>query len=122
MIYDERLEYFFNIGKSVTKKKKSFKSGSKINTVKNVIIHPILKIPAYTFEEDDSYVECSKCSLFTEFEVYNTKVAGVHFKRTGLYEISGKGNGTYNMKYSNQDCSSELQFQKSCGSIYMFYW
>jgi len=41
--------------------KKKFKSGSYINTVKGVITHPKLGIPAYTFEEDDSYVECRRC-------------------------------------------------------------
>jgi hypothetical protein len=40
---------------------KPFKSGLKTNTIKGVIEHPELKIPAYTFEEDDSYVECRRC-------------------------------------------------------------
>ena len=31
--------------------------------VKGVINHPILDIPAYTFEEDDSYVECRRCEI-----------------------------------------------------------
>ena len=44
-------------------KPKPFKSGSKINTIKGVINHPILNIPAYTFEEDDSYVECRRCQI-----------------------------------------------------------
>ncbi len=43
---------------------KPFKSGSKENTVKGVVMHPVLKnILAFTFEEDDSYVECRKCEL-----------------------------------------------------------
>ena len=60
-----------NIGKKVSKTSpvrtsgrltpKPFKSGSKFNTVKDVIMHPILNIPAYTFEEDESYVECRRC-------------------------------------------------------------
>ena len=60
-----------NIGKKVTKTSptgkngdrvpKPFKSTFKVNTVKDVIIHPILNIPAYTFEEDESYVECRRC-------------------------------------------------------------
>ena len=60
--------YRSNIGKRVTKcgtkpnyKVKPFKSGLKTNTVKDVITHPILNIPAYTFEEDSSYVECRRC-------------------------------------------------------------
>lgn len=52
------------IGKKVVKKSnKPFKSGEKTNTVKGIITHPILKIPAYTFEEDESYVECRRCFL-----------------------------------------------------------
>ena len=56
-----------NIGKKVMKKHidennhnvvKPFKSGFKTNTIKDVIEHPILKIPAYIFFEDESYVEC----------------------------------------------------------------
>jgi len=38
-----------------------FKSGKKINTIKDVIIHPIRWEPAYVFEEDDSYVTCYTC-------------------------------------------------------------
>jgi len=49
-------------GKEVHNRKK-FKSGQLINTVKGVIDHPILGIPAYTFEEDESYVECRRCQL-----------------------------------------------------------
>ena len=70
------MSYEKNIGKQVTKKSftksgkpkasKPFKSGLKINTVKGVIEHPILEIPAYTFEEDDSYVECRRCHLTEE--------------------------------------------------------
>lgn len=65
-------DYKENIGKKVTKCRiiagfeytpKPFKSTFKINTVKDVIIHPILNIPAYTFIEDDSYVECRRCKV-----------------------------------------------------------
>jgi hypothetical protein len=56
-----------NIGQKVIKKSgKPFKSGEKINTIKNVIPHPILKNEmAYTFEEDDSYVEIRKCEILS---------------------------------------------------------
>lgn len=59
------MNYEKNIGKRVHKPKsrKPFKSGFLINTVKGVINHPILNIPAYTFEEDDSYVECRRCDV-----------------------------------------------------------
>jgi hypothetical protein len=58
--------YAFMIGKQVTKLKegrqpKPFKSGLKVNTVKGIISHPILGIPAFTFLEDESYVECRRC-------------------------------------------------------------
>lgn len=45
-----------------SKEPKPFKSGFKVNTVKGVIEHPILGCPAYTFEEDDSYVRCDICN------------------------------------------------------------
>ena len=42
---------------------KPFKSGKKVNTINSVIVHPELNIPAYTFDEDDSYVECRRCVI-----------------------------------------------------------
>lgn len=57
------------IGKKVSKynekgnSPKPFKSGSQTNTVKGVIVHPILQKPAFTFVEDESYVECRRCCL-----------------------------------------------------------
>jgi len=65
--YDYGLKPWSNsieFGDKVLKVKsgKPFKSGNIFNTVKGVIIHPELNIPAYTFEEDDSYVECRKCA------------------------------------------------------------
>lgn len=52
-----------NIGKIVIKKSGCpFKSTFKKNTVKEVVKHPILNDRyAYTFIEDDSFVECFKC-------------------------------------------------------------
>lgn len=57
--------YILNIGKKVHKQKsgKPFKSGRKINTVKGIIDHPILHVPAYTFYEDESFVECRRCEV-----------------------------------------------------------
>lgn len=55
-----------------TTKVKPFKSGQKFNTVKGVIYHPILNIPAYIFEEDDSYVECRRC--FVQIEQPEQKI------------------------------------------------
>jgi hypothetical protein len=52
----------FWINKTVAKYSgRKFKSGKKSATVKDVIVHPIIKIPALTFLEDDTYVECRKC-------------------------------------------------------------
>jgi hypothetical protein len=54
--------YGQNIGQKVGKiSKKPFKSRLIYNTVKDIINHPILNLPPYTFEEDGSYVECRKC-------------------------------------------------------------
>lgn len=59
------------IGKKVVKQhpsdqtssNKRFKSGNYVNTISGIIVHPILEIPAFTFKEDDSYVECRRCKL-----------------------------------------------------------
>lgn len=73
----EYLKYFENINKRVQKKSsgkngngkvRPFKSTFKINTVKAVIEHPILKIPAYKFYEDDSYVDCRVCVVIPEID------------------------------------------------------
>ncbi len=51
------------VGKIVRKKSnKPFKSGLKENTVKALIEHPITKRPAFTFVEDETYVECRMCT------------------------------------------------------------
>lgn len=53
-----------NIGKRVKKSSnRPFKSTFWMNTVKSVINHPTLNIPAYTFFEDESYVECRRCEV-----------------------------------------------------------
>lgn len=87
-IFKEFLEYVYDfedkhpnyellIGKRVTKRPigernlkgynpNPFKSGQKINTVKGIINHPILNVPAFVFEEDDSYVECRRCIEYKE--------------------------------------------------------
>jgi len=63
-----------NIGKPVCKcsvrdrtiNRKPFKSGQLINTIKDVVKHPVLNVFAYTFKEDESIVECRRCT--TEIE------------------------------------------------------
>jgi hypothetical protein len=79
------MEYISNIGKKVKKctiakhvsllggpaftlkqrpyKHHKFKSGLYENTIKGVINHPVLNVPAYTFVEDESYVECRRCEI-----------------------------------------------------------
>ena len=57
----------YPIGTKVYKKSgKPFLSGQKVNTISGVVGHPYKKltgmpVKAYTFEEDDSIVECSIC-------------------------------------------------------------
>lgn len=64
------MQYEKNVGKKVTKiSPKLFKSGNKINTVKDVILHPILGIAAYQFEEDNSLVECRRCRVIEQMQI-----------------------------------------------------
>jgi retron-type reverse transcriptase len=67
------IDYTPYLDKKVHKVKshKPFKSGEKVNTVRSIISHPILNIPAFTFYEDDSYVECRKCHLFERWSNFN---------------------------------------------------
>lgn len=58
------MSYTHWIGKVVAKDSgKPFKCGKKEVTVKDVINHPILAVPAFIFIEDNSYVECRQCHL-----------------------------------------------------------
>lgn len=45
---------------------KPFKSTFKVNTVKSVILSPYTGKEAFTFEEDDSIVNCDTCSFAPE--------------------------------------------------------
>lgn len=64
-------EYEQYIGKKVKKtsgggnkfEPNPFKSKSKINTIKGVVINPYTNLPAFTFEEDDSCVNCTSCVI-----------------------------------------------------------
>lgn len=43
---------------------KPFKSGKWANTVTSIVNHPYLpNIPAFTFLEDNSTVECRRCTI-----------------------------------------------------------
>jgi hypothetical protein len=44
-------------------KVKPFKSTLKTNTIKGVINHPHLNVPAYIFHEDDTCVECRRVEI-----------------------------------------------------------
>ena len=75
-------DYIPYIGKKCRKKDsrcKPFKSKLKVNTVKGVINHPILNIPAYTFIEDDSYVECRRVRIIG--------VGNSSIKRAGIVNL-----------------------------------
>ena len=50
---------------------KPFKSGSKVNTVKAVVPHKQTGNWGFSFEEDDSIVECFRCSLAPEPFVFD---------------------------------------------------
>lgn len=70
---ENNMNYEEWVGKKVIKTSgKPFKSKSKINTVSALMIHTILFektgeiIPCFTFEEDDSYVDCRSCELVSE--------------------------------------------------------
>ena len=47
---------------------KPFKSGLKVNTIKGLIINPHTNNPAFTFEEDDTYVDCRGVILLDDEE------------------------------------------------------
>ncbi len=58
--------YSENIGKKVVKKSgRPFKSTFQINTIKGVVINEQdpLKREAYTFNEDNSVVDCFLCKI-----------------------------------------------------------
>jgi hypothetical protein len=66
----EHSEYYHMIGKRVSKKAirknrvpKPFKSGFKVNTVKEITTNPNTQKPAFLFIEDDSVVDCHICSI-----------------------------------------------------------
>lgn len=82
-----------NIGKKCTKRHmegkqpKPFKSTFLVNTIKGVIDHPILHIPAYTFVEDDSYVECRNVVKMSDDKLLETMMDW-----TRIYRNEGKLN------------------------------
>ncbi len=75
----EKLDFYKRyIGLPVCKKSskfgnvpKPFKSGKKINTIKEVVEHPFLfsNILAFKFKEDDTAVACSGCRILPYIEI-----------------------------------------------------
>jgi hypothetical protein len=59
----EAVDYEQYIGKTCTKKSIMNNTNYKVNTIKSVINHPHLNIPAFIFNEDDSYVECRRVNI-----------------------------------------------------------
>ncbi len=60
-------DYQSLIGQKVFKRHsgKPFKSGLKVNTAKTAtLLHPVTGKLCFTFEEDESYVEASKCAIY----------------------------------------------------------
>lgn len=45
---------------------KPFKSRKQVNVIKDVITHPVLQIPSFTFEDDDSFVEARRIIILEE--------------------------------------------------------
>jgi hypothetical protein len=125
---DKMEDYIENIGKIVFKmdqksKKpgKKFKSGSLYNTVKSVIIHPIINVPAYTFEEDESYVECRRCYV-AELDESGQPVhiekgpsqtpRSEHFSPIRVYPVGlGNHNNTYFLAI---DRDKQFEFRICC--------
>jgi hypothetical protein len=67
-------KWFTMIGQKVWKNPKTttkfqpkpFKSGRKVNTIKSIVVHRQTGGWGFTFEEDDSVVECFRCSIAPE--------------------------------------------------------
>ena len=65
-------QYQHLIGFKVKKRsKKPFKSGKKINTVKSITVHAETSHLGFTFEDDDSVVECWRCVQIDSAEYFS---------------------------------------------------
>jgi hypothetical protein len=67
-------------------KRKKFKSGLYENTIKGIINHPKLNIPAYTFVEDDSYVECRRCVILEQIAVTKKQLVDYLDQELSLFQ------------------------------------
>lgn len=60
-------DIILEVGTKVEKKSRNpFKSTFKVNTVKGYTNNPYTNKISYTFEEDDSNVECFRCKEYNE--------------------------------------------------------
>lgn len=60
-------DIILEVGTKVEKKSRNpFKSTFKVNTVKGYTNNPYTNKISYTFEEDDSNVECFRCKEYKE--------------------------------------------------------
>lgn len=109
---DNIIEHYLAIGKKVTKRGKPFKSGRKENTVRGIVLHPKKKVPAFIFKEDDSVMECEKCTVIdNEGEPIRTIADGFRLSRASpensdMYrsfslEVKPRGKGTWAIVHFN---------------------
>jgi len=63
-------EQILKVGDKIAKRSgKPFKSGRKVNTIKEFVVHPQTGQPGITFEEDDSIMVEAGCRPATEAEL-----------------------------------------------------
>jgi hypothetical protein len=74
---EDYIPYIGNQCRKKNRRCKKFKSNLKVNTIKGVINHPILNIPAYTFLEDESFVECRAIHVIGFSDKSPIKRAGI---------------------------------------------
>jgi hypothetical protein len=68
---EDELKWVAMVGEKVWKNPKTaskfepkpFKSGFKVNTVKSMVVHEQTGRMGFTFHEDESVVECWRCSI-----------------------------------------------------------
>lgn len=86
-LYTDAQGQDFFLGSRVRKEKKPFKSGEKVNTVAGLVTHPVLNIPAFTFEEDESYVECRRCILVESWLNFQPTIPTLKMQKLTYHEL-----------------------------------
>lgn len=106
--------YTPNIGQPCAKYSGNpFKSGNKVNTISGVIYHPKVNIPAYTFEEDESYVECRRCTVALKNKIGQKSVERVGI--VGLEILSELGRRGHKDAINDDFPSKGLKYIELCG-------